>query len=280
MVLRANSGADTVRLDVVTREPRDPNGEEPPADWAPVIGPNGLITFPGTNPEDGEQVLANLFHNPCLFRAAHLALHALCTVPNAPPATDSPGTAGTPGASEVPASGWLRTDSEGRPNVVGHSLGGAVTQYIAITAPPSPVSRSADDDSHNACSGVNAYAFGSTGLTTETVGDARSIRGELTSYASDCDFLVHCVPGFNERVQPGRVLTLHSYSHWINDIQKDLCNCRRWAGTDVLYDLDTRAEPPSNLSLFGLARDSSDYCPPPPPSIACSDILFANRSGD
>ena len=260
MVLRAESGADIVRSDVVTRVPVDPNTERGAGNWTPVIGRGGTITFPGTDPKESKQVLANFFGEECVFPAAHLALYALCTVPDTAPATDDPGNATTPETSEYPASGWLHTGENGRPTVVGHSLGGAVTQYIAISPPPEHPST--DGGSQNSCSGVNAYSFGSIGLTTDPEGAEPSVHGNLTSYASDCDFLVHCVPSFPGRVQPGRVLTLRSYSHWIDDIQADLCGCRRWAGSQVLSDLGTRRSPPNNRSLFGLARESRGYCPP------------------
>ena len=275
MVLRANSGTDTVRLDVVAREPAEPSSERPAGEWTPVIGPQGPITFPGTKRSDSRQILANLFHNPCLFPAAHLAFHALCTVPNTPAPTDSPGTARVP-TSEEPASGWLRTDESGRPNVVGHSLGGAVTQYIAIKGPPVP--RSTDGDSQNACPGVNAYSFGSTGLTTSTVNDDPSIHGNLMSYASDCDFLVHCVPTFPQRVQPGHVFTLRSNAHWIDDIQEDLCSCRQSAGTQKLYDHGTAAQPPNNDSLFQLANRSTHNCSFQPAD--CRSLLGISDESD
>ena len=274
MVLRTESGADTVRLDVVTREPDDPQNERSAGEWTPVIGPQGLITFPGTDPDDWTQILANFFHEPCLFPAAHLALHALCTVPNTTPPSDSRGTARTSETSAGPVNRWLRIDDYGRPIVVGHSLGGAVTQYIAISKPPE--GRSTGGDSENACSGVNAYTFGSTGLITQTAGDAHPIYGNLTSYASDCDFLVHCVPSFRGRVQPGHVFTLRSDTHWIDDIQEEICNCRQWAGSQVLHDHGTRAQPPENRSLFGLRRDSNGYCPGQ--QTDCLDLLIPNST--
>ena len=244
MVLRPVSGADTVRLDVVKRVPDDPHTEERDAgEWAPVIGPQGAITFPGTDPKQARELLANLVREECLFPAAHLVLRALCTVPNPKPDTGD----------------WLRTDKNGRPNVVGHSLGGAVTQYIAISAPPELPSK--DGDSRNACREVNAYTFGSTGLATDTAGDAPSISGQLTSYASDCDDLVQKL--FSGRVQPGRVFTLRSYNHEIDDIQADICRCRRFPGTQMLHDHGTPMPPPQNRELSGLATNSRNYCLPP-----------------
>ena len=259
MVLQSESGAEIVRSDVVTRVPADPEKGRAEGEWTHVIGPEGTITFPGTDPLASKQLLANFFGEKCVFPAAHLALYALCTPPDTAPANDGPVTARTPTTSNDPANGWVRPDKNGRPTVVGHSLGGAVTQYIATTAPPEPPST--DGGSQIACSGVNAYTFGSTGLTADTAGAAPTIHGELWSYASDCDHIVHSVPKFPGRVQPGRVFTLPSYSHWIDEIQADLCKCREPDGTEALHDHGTRRQPPQNSSLVGLTRGSNGYCP-------------------
>ena len=235
MVLRPASGPDTVHFEVVARRP-----DGTVNDWTPITEPNGLVTFPGTDPEDWRQMLANFVGQMCLFPAAHIALHALCTVAEPRDARLDRES------SEETVTAWLRIDADhGAPTVVGHSLGGAVTQYIAVTSPPSALSTDAGLPPR--CPGVNAYAFGSTGLRPNIAGHTPSIHGQLTSYASDCDELVQEL--FRGRVQPGRLFTLPSYSHWIDDIQSDLCRCRRFASTQWLHDHGPPTTPPANLGV-------------------------------
>lgn len=145
-------------------------------DWTPVIGPDATITFPGTDPKQAQQILSNFHGEDCVFPAARYAVYASCT----------PANSGDGEASDT----TLRTEN-GRLTVAGHSLGGAVAQFIAISGPPTidPIY----EEAWEMCPEVDAYAFGSIGLTSSTVSAHPSVYGTLTSYASDCDWLVQQV---------------------------------------------------------------------------------------
>lgn len=127
------------------------------------------------------------------------------------------------------------------PVVVGHSLGGAAAQFIATSR------ASRRSDVWPTCPGVNAYAFGSIGLTRSSVG---AIRGTLKTYASDCDWLVsNRRSPFADRVQTGHLFTLSSNSHFIDSIQRDLCEYLRGDENHVFHIHGSSERPQGNREL-------------------------------
>ncbi len=222
---RPSTGADVVQLKMVSRSVGGTVDE-----WTPIIGPDATITFPGTDPGQAKQILSNFQGEDCVFPVARYAVYASCT----------PANGGDGNASDT----TLRTEKD-RLTVVGHSLGGAVSQFIAISGPPTikPIA----EETWEMCPEVNSYAFGSIGLTSSTASAHPSVHGTLTSYASDCDVLVQQV--FPGKVQAGRLFTLSSNSHLIDSIQEDLCECLRGDGIREYRDRGSPTSPPDNSSL-------------------------------
>ena len=217
---RPNTGADVVQLKMVSRSTGGTVG-----DWTPIISPNGTITFPGTDLSQAKQILSNFHGEKCVFPVARYAVWASCARVNS--------------EDESASSTTLRTEND-RLTVVGHSLGGAVAQFVAISGPPTIVPN--DEVSWQMCPEVNAYAFGSIGLTSSTASAHPSVHGTLTSYASDCDGLVQGL--FSQNVQTGRLFTLSSGSHSIDGIQGDLCGCLRGKGNRAFLDYRVPESPP------------------------------------
>ena len=217
---RRDIGADIVQLDVVYRQGDGDDG------WRPLID---IFVFPGTpigNPLEVRQWLANFSGEGCPFTAARFAVYAMCEHAS---------------AEEGDVSDSSLRMEDGMPVVVGHSLGGAATQFIATSR------SSREDNGWPTCPGVDAYAFGSIGLTPSSVG---SIRGTLKTYASDCDWLVSD-PNFpfSDRIQAGHLFTLSSNSHLIDSIQHDLCGCLRGDENHELYVNDPSEPPQTNRDL-------------------------------
>lgn len=220
---------DVIQLDVVYRQ-GDGDGD---SEWHSVIVADpdfrDIVVLPGTHTDvvgELRQWLANFAGENCTFRAARFAVHAMCEHANLEEGDDSDSS--------------LRMEN-GMPVVVGHSLGGAAAQYIAT-------SRSSQESSGwPGCPGVNAYAFGSIGLTPSSVG---AIRGTLKTYASDCDWLVsnRQFP-FSDSVQTGHLFTLWSDSHSIDGIQDDLCGCLRGDENHVFQIHDSSEPPQANGEL-------------------------------
>ena len=218
---RRDIGADVIQLDVVYREDDGDN------EWSRFIDPDSgeVIVLPGAEREL-RQWLATLAGERCAFPAARFAVYAMCEHAN---------------LEEGDASDSSLRVADGRPTVVGHSLGGAAAQFIAT----SRSSRKSND--WPTCPGVNAYAFGSIGLTSSSVGD---IHGTLKTYASDCDWLVSDrYSPFADRVQTGHLFTLSSNSHLIDGIQRDLCGCLRGDGDHVFHIHDSTEPPQGNMDL-------------------------------
>ena len=223
---RQGSGADVVQLEVVHR----PQGGTS-ADWVPVIQPpHGRIVVPGTDvvalpgTDSFRLFWSNFGGETCAFPAAKFTIYAMCEHANREDGNTS-------GSS-------LRTE-EGKPTLVGHSLGGAAAQFIASSQP------SRGDPN---CPGVNAFSFGSTGLTVQSSGVSSAVRGNLISYASECDWLVQRV--FSGRSQPGRVITLsRTNSHFIDGIQDDICECLSDEGNYEVGDYRSPNSPPLNRDL-------------------------------
>ncbi len=222
---RRESGADVVQLEVVHR----PQGVAS-ADWVPVIQPDGNIVVPGTDVvavpgTDSFRLLwANFGGETCAFPAAKFTIYAMCEHANRQDGNAS-------GSS-------LRTEA-GKPTLVGHSLGGAAAQFIASSQP----SRRSPE-----CPGVNAFSFGSTGLTVQSSSVPSAVRSALVSYASECDWLVQ--RGFSGRSQLGRVITLsRTTSHFIDGIQDDICECLSDEGNHEVGDYRSPNSPPLNRDL-------------------------------
>ena len=222
---RRNIGADVIQLDVVYRHGDDDN------DWLPFIDPDSgeIIVIPGTATNIMRELrhwLASSAGEGCPFPAARFAVYAMCERAN-PEERDAYDSS-------------LRME-DGMPVVVGHSLGGAAAQFIATSRSPR------ESNGWPTCPGVNAYAFGSIGLTSSSVG---TIRGTLKTYASDCDWLVsNRHSPFAGRVQTGHLFTLSSDSHLIDSIQRDLCACLRGDGNHVFHIHDLSEPPQGNRDL-------------------------------
>ena len=222
---RRDSGADIVQLDVV-RRPLGGSSSE----WGPLIQPDGaivdlktnVVSLPGT--DSFRLFWANFGGEKCVFPAARFTINAICEYAN---------------SEESKTSSTSLRIEDGKPTLVGHSLGGAAAQYIATSRPYRGESK---------CPGVDAYAFGSTGLTPQSPNIAPAIRGTLTSYVSECDWLVQL--GFSSRIQPGRLFTLsRTKSHFIDDIQGDICDCLRDMGNHRFGEHKSSRSPPQNQKL-------------------------------
>ena len=223
---RPPAGPDIVKLKIVGRN------EGTDQTWVPLVGSDGTIALPGTSWEHlVRQPAANFVGEQCVFPAARYVLYAMCT----------PQHDGDEGAS-----GAELSIDQGGPTVVGHSLGGAATQYIAISGPP--------DDLPNVsppwrmCPSVNAYAFGSIGLSANAVGENPIVNGSLRSYIASCDWLTGML--FRSNLQTGHVLTLTAGSHSINGIQSDLCKCLQGRGNLTFRD----------YGLSGIAQSRASLC--------------------
>ncbi|MDD9984219.1 MAG: hypothetical protein OXU81_23145 [Gammaproteobacteria bacterium] len=179
--------------------------------WAPleVVSRNPLlIRFAGTNVFDPSEVRADFFGESCVFPAARYVFDVLCEAHRT--------------GNLYPDDG-VPTHRHPIPILAGHSLGAAVVQYIALhhSRPqqgPWPE-----------CNGVRAYAFGSIGL--EAVPDGARVEppSSLETYASDCDWVTQFF--FRSRVQRGHIVSIDAWSHLLDSIQGDLCECMRGSGT-------------------------------------------------
>ena len=214
-------GADVIQLDVVYRQGDGDN------QWRPFIDPDSgeIIVFPGAE-QELRQWLASFAGEDCPFPVARFAVYAMCERTN---------------SEEGDASDISLRMKDGMPVVVGHSLGGAAAQFIAT-------SRSRrESNGWPTCPGVNAYAFGSIGLTSSSVG---AIRGTLKTYVSDCDRVVSSrYSPFADRVQTGHLFTLSSDSHFIDSIQRDLCGSLRGDGNHVFHIHDSSEPRQGNWDL-------------------------------
>ena len=244
---RPHEGPDIVKLKMVGRN----DGTD--QTWIPLIKPNGTIALGGTSWKYLiRQPAANFFGEECVFPAARYALYAMCTPPH-------DGDGGASGAG-------LSID-QGGPTVVGHSLGGAAAQYIAITGAP--------DDLPNVsppwqmCPSVNAYAFGSIGLSADAVGECPIANVNLRSYISSCDWLTGMF--FRDNLQTGHIVTLTENSHFIDSIQSDLCNCLQGTGNLTFRDYGTNGIPRNRASLC-LRPARSRRTSSPSPAAQASDF--------
>ena len=70
-----------------------------------------------------------------------------------------------------------------------------------------------------------------------------------------------------------------SEAHWIDDIQKNLSDCRQENSTQVLYDLGMSGPPLENRELVRRARGPNGECPNQLTS-RCLDLLFPNSTPD
>ena len=226
---RREPGADVIQMDVAGKPSNNTS-----ATWDPVIGPDGrIIPLPGTNLSQMRQILSDFGGEGCVFPAAKFAVYAMCNRAD--------------GAESGDGFNSSLSTENGRPTLVGHSLGGAAAQFIASSRRP-PTGRNWPD-----CAGVIAYGFGSIGLKPTGPNDHPSPGGTLTAYASECDWLVQ--PLFADKVQTGHLFTLSSTTgHSIDDIQRDLCKCLRGNENHALLDYGLPESPPDNRSL----------CPSPP----------------
>lgn len=219
---RQEVGADVNQLDLVYRQGDGDN------EWSPFIDPRSgdIIAFPGTDLSDLRQWLANSAGEHCPFPAARFAVYSMCMHAN---------------SREGSASASSLRMEDGMPIVVGHSLGGAAAQFIATSRPLQ------ESNGWPTCPGINAYAFGSTGLTPSSLG---TIHGTLKTYASDCDWLVSNINfPFADRVQTGHLFTLSSNSHLIDSIQDDLCSCLRDDAPRMFRVHDPSELPQTNWAL-------------------------------
>jgi len=215
-----STGADSVLMQVVGKV-----GEQSDADWEIPVLRDGIVTIPGTDFFDPSQIRSNFSGQECAFPAVKYTLFKICE-----------------DAKEHGKEAWLRLDEDDRLIVVGHSLGGSAAQFIASSWPSS-----VSEESYPECPGVDAYAFGSTGLEPATEYPP-TIHGSLISYISSCDQLVRLFP----RVQAGHLLTLSpTSSHSIDSIQGDLCNCLNEEGDFQFNDYGTYY-PPENSRLLCL----------------------------
>lgn len=222
---RRDRGADIVQLGVVHR----PIGGNS-SNWAPVIesrdatsiSKSDVVSLPGT--DSLRLFWTNFSGEECVFPAARFTINAMCEYAN--------------GEDGKASDSSLRTE-DGKPTLVGHSLGGATAQYIATSKPFRGEPK---------CPGVDAYAFGSTGLTTQLSSMQSVGGGTLISYVSECDWLVQFA--FASRIQPGRVFTLsQTDSHFIDGIQGDICKCLRGEERHQFGEYDLTLSAPPNRKL-------------------------------
>lgn len=227
---RRDNGADVVQLGVVRR----PLGGDS-SDWVPVIQPNGTVADPETDvillpgTDSFRLFWANFWGEMCALPAARFTINAMCEYAN---------------NEEGEASGLSLRTENGKLTLVGHSLGGAAAQYIATSRPFREEPK---------CPGVRAYAFGSTGLTLQPSNTQSMTRGTLTSYISECDWLIQ--RGFASRIQLGRVFTLsRTDSHFIDGIQGDICDCLRDTGNHSFGEQKSSRGAPQNRMLCPNSR--------------------------
>ena len=218
-LFRRPEQGDLVRPEVVGRLQGSGDGT-----WTPLKLSGDVVSLPGTKWSRPQNVVANLFAEHCAFPAARFAVLALCQEAHvARDARDRPSIL-TPGTA---------------PTLVGHSLGATTAQFIMSTPA----------DNLPACPQISAYAFSSLGLEESDVAPNGAIFGALTSYVSTCDWMAQLEP-FDEQLQPGHLFTLsNSDSHYLDDIQEDLCICLRGDGYNRLVYRGKSRLPPSNTSL-------------------------------
>lgn len=199
---RPNTGDDFIQLSVVGRD-RNSNAE-----WVvPEFGSDGTITFPGTRLYDSSQVTSNFVGEGCVFPVARLVVDMVCEQIVNENNQDN---------EEKPPDSGFRTENN-RLTLVGHSLGGAVTQFIATSW-----SSQRNDTRSSNCPGYDAYAFGSIGLEPPDSDYQQAVHGSLVSYISNCDWVAQKMP-FSKRIQLGHLFTLsHTDKHLIDSIQKSV----------------------------------------------------------
>ena len=190
-----HSNADVIQLNVVGRSRNETN------EWVevvPEINSNGELIFALGGAQSLMEFIAALTGGECVFSAVKFAVYKICEKAK---------------ERDYNSDFWFDTD-EGRPTLVGHSLGGAAAQFIAK-----------EDSLSMDCRGVNAYAFGSIGLNLVNPNHETPVRGSLKSYISNCDLLAQSLPFYNN-VQLGELFTLsHTSKHSIDGIQEDLYCC-------------------------------------------------------
>ncbi len=202
--------------------------------WAPlqIHGTDGdlQIGFPGTRILDLRQIAANFTGEDCPFPAATFAIQSICEVSR------------ERGLLQVNSEKAFEPKSD-RVTIAGHSLGGAAVQHVA-----SAVSES--------CPHIDAYAFGSIGLTNPTEPQEHV---KLESYVSQRDGVGQF---FSDNTQTGRITSIsRTTSHFIDSIQDDIACCAAGGGGRSV-----------------LQYQNNDNCPENPTNSQIDDRLWSTES--
>ena len=209
LVIEMNAFAETRRNGRITGEP-----------IRPEVDSLGVLRIPGTSLGNPGQVLTNFANDGCIFPATQYVVDAICQAHNAGSLVliEQDGATNGDEAGSRRREAYRALELDPTPTLVGHSLGGAAAQYIAQSQPGTPMK-----DGWQRCPNVNAYTFGSTGLTSRSNGENPTPRGHLKTHVSDCDWVTALIG--SDRVQTGNITALSSNSHKIDDLQSELCKC-------------------------------------------------------
>lgn len=164
-----------------------------------------MAVIPGTDLSKIEEIFTNFNGEKCVFPLVHTTVRILC---------------------------GILSDGEGQSRyltMIGHSLGGLATQYVALNVP----TECNLNDNSNAFA---AYAFASPGLMNQRAYIPGGIP--IVSFLVDDDFLLKGL--FRERFQLNRIVvfspqnwhvsdSLHA-RHSIDEVQAGICSCLRGEG--------------------------------------------------
>lgn len=191
----------------------------------------GTVVIPGTSLGDLRRILANFQNTGCLLDAARVAVDGLCAAYDISDRT-------------IHANNTHR----GPATLVGHSVGGAPVQYIAVRAANEP--KNSDEWS---CPEIRGYAFASIGLRSiglseDDGADHQDVAARLTSYVSQCDMVTSVVSPSGR--QAGRItIRTQSASHRLRRIQEDICGCIK--GNECIQpNADIIGSAPTNTDIL------------------------------